>query len=148
MNWRPKKYDPIENFFDWDRPYFGLSFFPLLDKSIAAFSSSWYPAIDVSEDDNNIVVKVDLPGLKKEKIQVLVYQDILTIEGERSAEREEKGKNYHRVERAYGGFQRSIQLGSAVDKDRIKAAYKDGELEIILPKTEESKPKQIRVDVE
>ena len=142
-----KKYDPAENLFDLAESNLGLSFFPLLDKSVTTLARSWYPAIDISEDENNITVRADLPGLKKEKIEVFVDQDILTIKGERNVEREEKNQNYHRVERAYGVFQRSIQLSSAVDKDRIKAVYKDGELEIILPKTEEAKPKQIRVDV-
>jgi len=144
INWRPKNLDLFRDF-DVDDRLFGLTMFPALEKS---FLKGNWPALDVAEDRNNITIKADLPGLRQEDIEVNVDEDdILTIRGERKSEAETKDKNYHKIERAYGAFERSLQLGVAIEKEKVKATYKNGVLEITLPKIEKVKPKQIKVDV-
>ena len=107
----------------------------------------WSPAVDVSEDKDNIYVKAELPGLKQEEINVSLEDDVLTIQGERTSEKEEKDKQYHRIERSYGAFQRAIHLPTVINEESIKATYKNGVLDITLAKKEEAKRKQIKVDV-
>jgi len=109
--------------------------------------SSWLPAVDIVERDADYVVKIEVPGVKKEDIKITVADDVLTIRGEKKQEKESKEKNYHRVERAYGSFQRSFTLPSFVQSDKIKASYDNGVLTIALPKVEEAKPKEIEVKV-
>ena len=109
--------------------------------------NSWSPAIDLFQDKDNVIVKAELTGMKKEDIDVSLHEGTLTISGERKSEEEHReGENY-RSERFYGRFQRSIMLPSAVAADKVNAAYKDGILTITLPKSEEAKPKQIEVNV-
>lgn len=107
----------------------------------------WAPTVDVVERNGNIEVKAELPGMKKEDIKVTVKDNVLSLTGERKLEKEEKDKTYHRIERFYGKFCRSIQLPSDVEADKVKASYKDGVLHITLPKPESAKPKQIDVEV-
>ena len=143
----PKIYEPFRDILGWDDDqFFGLPILPFRDKSLAR-NFAFNPALDVSEEADRFVVKADLPGMDKKDVQVNVQNDILTIKGERKAESEQKGKNYHRVERSYGSFQRSIRLGQAVKSKDIKANYKNGVLEIVLPKSEDSQTKQIDIDV-
>jgi len=108
----------------------------------------WAPSMDVAEIDENIVVTAELPGVKQEDVDVSVTNDILTLKGEKKEEKEVKEKNYHRIERSYGSFQRSVRLPAAVQADKAKAVYKDGVLNITIPKVEEAKPKQIKINVE
>ena len=110
-------------------------------------SSSWIPPVDIYEDENNIVVKADLPGMDQKDIEVKVENNTLIIKGEKKFEDEEKKDNYHRIERFYGTFQRAFTLPDTVDVDKIKASYKNGVLEITIPKKPETKPKQIKVEV-
>lgn len=109
------------------------------------FPSVWSPAVDVAESDNEYLVKVELPGINKEDVKVTVQDSVLTILGEKKQETE--AKNYHRVERSYGSFQRSFTLPSTVKADKVDATFKDGVLTIALPKAEEAKPKEIDVKV-
>lgn len=147
INWKPKSYDLFRDFSDMDDRLFGLTLFPGLERTFPAFKGSW-PTLDIAEDKTNITIKADLPGLKQEEIEVNVDEnDVLTIKGERKAEAESKEKNYHKIERVYGAFERSLQLNTAIDKEKIKATYKNGVLDITLPKIEKAKPKQIRVDL-
>ena len=111
------------------------------------FPSVWTPAVDVAEHDNDYIVKVELPGVAKDDVKITMQDNILTIRGEKKHEKETKEPDYHRVERAYGSFQRSFTLPTTVKNERIEAAYKDGILTITLPKAEEAKPKQIEVKV-
>jgi len=147
IHWKQKTDDPFRDLMDMEDRLFGLTLFPGLDRKSPFLRTGW-PAVDVTEDKNNVIVKADLPGMKQEEIEVNLDQDILTIKGERKIESEKDEKNYHRVERAYGSFERSIQLGSDVDKEKIKASYKNGVLEVVLPKIEREKPKQIKVDIQ
>jgi len=107
----------------------------------------WAPVMDIEEDNDNIMVKAEIPGMKKEDIKVSVRNNVLMISGERKQEKEIKNKTYHRIERYYGKFSRTIALPSEVETDKIKASYKDGVLMVILPKPESKKPQQIDVEI-
>jgi HSP20 family protein len=109
--------------------------------------SGWSPALDVFDDKDNFVVTVELPGLKKEEINLSIHDGVLTVSGERKHEREEKDGGAFRSERSFGKFQRSVTLPAAVDASKVAATYKDGVLTVELPKAEEAKPKQIAVSV-
>ena len=106
------------------------------------------PVVDVFEDKNDIVVKAELPGLDKDNIEVNLTDNTLTIKGEKKKEEEVKEENYYRCERAYGSFVRSVELPKAVHADKVKASFKNGILEVRVPKTEEAKAKEIKVKVE
>ncbi len=110
--------------------------------------SEWYPRMDVVEKDKEILVKMDLPGMEEKDINISVEGNILTISGERRMEKKEDKENYHRIERLYGEFSRSLTLPNTVDVSKINAKYKNGVLEISLPKKEEAKPKKISIKVE
>ena len=103
--------------------------------------------MDIYETDKEIVMKAELPEMQEKDIEIKVEDNILILSGERKMEREVKEENYHRIERAYGSFNRSFTLPRTVDRENIKAAYKDGVLKVLLPKKEEVKPKQIKIDV-
>lgn len=108
---------------------------------------AWMPAVDIRETEDGYIVKADLPGLKKEDIQIDLKDSTLTLKGEKKFEEKVSKDNYIRTERAYGTFVRSFTLPHNVDAEKIKASYKDGVLELTLPKKEEAKPKQIKVEV-
>jgi HSP20 family protein len=105
------------------------------------------PAIDVAEEKDNYVVKAELPGLSKDDVSVTLEDNYLTIRGEKKPESEDKGANYHHKERTYGSFSRTIGLPTTVDAQKISAQFKDGVLQVTLPKSEAAKPKQIEVKV-
>jgi HSP20 family protein len=109
--------------------------------------AEWAPLVDITEDDKEYIIKAELPEVKKEDVKVSLERGVLTISGDRKFEKEEKGKRYHRVERAYGRFVRSFTLPDVADADHVKAEFRDGMLTVHLPKTEKSKPKQIEVQV-
>lgn len=103
----------------------------------------WSPAVDVYEDEKSIVVKADLPDMDEKALDIHVEDGILTLKGERKFEKESKEKNFHRVERSYGSFSRSFALPEDVEHDRIAATYKNGVLEVTVPKAAQ-KPKNVR----
>ena len=105
------------------------------------------PRINVEENDNAWTITAELPGVDKGDVKVNYQDNVLTISGEKKFEKEDKDKNYHRVERSYGKFSRSLNINSAILADKIDASYKDGVLTISLPKAEEAKPKLIDVKV-
>ena len=109
--------------------------------------AEWAPLVDITEDDKEYLIKAELPEVKKEDIKVLVLDDVLSISGERSREKEEKGKKYHRIERAYGSFDRSFTLPEDADGAKIAAEFKEGVLKVRLPKSEKAKPKSVEVKV-
>lgn len=110
--------------------------------------ADWAPTVDIAETESEYLIKVELPEVRKEDVKVSINQGVLTIQGERTAEREEKNKKYHRVERAYGSFARSFTLPEDVDEDGIKARHKDGMLYLHLRKAEEAKPRAIEVKID
>jgi HSP20 family protein len=114
-----------------------------------AFGQAWVPPVDIYEtEDHEVVLKAELPDLKRDDIQLTFENGVLTIKGERKVEQEVRRENFHRNERHFGTFSRSFTLPNTVDASRISAAYKDGVLTVRLPQREEAKPKQINVSVD
>jgi HSP20 family protein len=109
--------------------------------------TTWAPAVDIHENEHELVVKADLPGVEPKDLDIRVENNILTIRGERRFEKKVNEDNYLRVERAYGSFSRSFSLANTVNADGIKADYQNGVLTLNVPKREEAKPKQIKVTV-
>ena len=109
-------------------------------------TGSWAPPVDVAEDAERIHVKVEVPGMDEKDLKVNYQDGLLTISGERQFEKKED-RNYHRIERAYGSFQRTFTLPRTVDGSAISATYNNGVLEIEIPKREEAKPRQIQINV-
>jgi len=109
--------------------------------------TTWAPAVDIYEGENELVVKADLPDVEPEDLDIHVENNLLTIRGERKFEKQADEKEYLRLERAYGSFARSFSLANTVNTEAIKADYKDGVLTLNIPKREEAKPKQIKVNV-
>ncbi len=107
--------------------------------------NSWVPPVDVEQETDRFRIRVDLPGVKRDEIQITVNGDTLTVSGEKKRETETKKDDAYRAERYYGSFSRSLTLPSAVDTNKIEASYKDGVLEITVPKSEEARPKQIKI---
>ena len=110
-------------------------------------SSSFAPAVDVYEDEHNVTLKIEVPGIEEKDIDVRIENNTLTVHGERKIEKEEKEENYRRVERQYGSFTRTFNLPPTVDAEKVLADYDKGVLKITLPKKAEAKPKQIKVNV-
>jgi len=106
---------------------------------------AWMPAVDLREEEKQYVIEADLPGVKKDDIEINIENNVLSLSGERRFENEEKKDAYHRIERTYGKFMRSFTLPVRVDTEKVSATYKDGILEVKVPKTEESLPKKIKV---
>jgi HSP20 family protein len=140
--WTPMRelmnvHDQLNRFFD--------DAFGIMPRGGDFDAGTWAPAVDLREEEGGFVLQADMPGIKKEDIDVHVENNILTIQGERKFESETKKDTYHRIERAYGKFTRSFALPVRVHAEGIKATYKDGILEVSIPKAEESKPKKIAV---
>lgn len=109
--------------------------------------ADWSPLVDVSENDREFIIKAELPEVKKEDVKVLIENGVLLISGERHMEKEEKGRKYHRIERAYGSFERSFTLPENSKPEAMTAEYKDGMLTLTVPKTKEAGPKAIEVKI-
>lgn len=125
-------HDRIQRYFE-DFVNFGFS-----------FTDNFNPRIDISEDDNDINVVAEIPGVKKEDLKITLQDNILTIEGEKKKEEEKKGKNYYRSERVFGSFKRSFTLPTEVDADKVEAKFEDGTLKINLKKLN-PKPKNEKI---
>jgi HSP20 family protein len=113
----------------------------------APFFADWAPPVDISETENEYLIKAELPEVSKENVKVEMLDGVLTIEGERSREKEEKGKKYHKVERSYGKFVRQFALPNTVEATKVAAEFKEGVLNVHLPKTVATKPKMVEVKV-
>lgn len=107
----------------------------------------WFPMLDMKEDSENILVNIEVPGMRKEDIKVTLRGNQLLVSGERRFEKEKKDETYHRIERSYGKFQRIITIPVEVEQSKIKATYENGILSITLPKTEKEKPKEIEISL-
>src|SRR5580700_9542427 len=110
-------------------------------------SPAFAPPVDVYEDDHNLTLKLEVPGIDEKDIDVRIENNTLTVHGERKFEKEEKEENFRRVERQYGSFTRSFSLPQTVDTEKVSATYDKGVLKITLPKKAEAKPKQIKVNI-
>ena len=149
------RFNPARDFFNLDRE-FNRMFNTLNDRfDLARKSDSdekyenavWMPLTDVAEDNDNYYLKADLPGIKKEDVKISFTEGSLSISGERSQEKESKDKKYHRIERSYGKYYRSFNLQEQIKEDNIKAEFKDGQLNVTIPKADEVKPKEIDIKV-
>jgi HSP20 family protein len=112
------------------------------------FLNGWMPSIDLLEEENQLVLKAELPGMKKEDIDISLHGDVLTLSGERKEETAHEKAEVYRAERFLGKFQRTLTLPVAVNGNKVQASYKDGILTVTLPKAEEAKPKQIQIKAE
>lgn len=142
--------DPFRELFELQRginKLFGDNFGDSRERENVALRA-WTPAVDVYEDQNAFLIKLELPEINRNDVKVNLEDNTLSISGERRVENEDKRDNYHRVERSYGQFYRSFTLPPNVDAAAINAQFKDGMLRLTLPKKEEAKPKQIEVKVE
>ena len=107
--------------------------------------TSWLPTVDISETENGYEIRAELPGVSEDDVNVSVTDNVLTVKGEKRQEEETEGKNYHRVERRYGSFQRRFTLPPGVERDDIKAEFGDGVLTLSIPKPEAVKPTEIPI---
>jgi HSP20 family protein len=137
---------------DMERMFGNLFAGTLLDEQLRSRRSAGArePALDmdVYEDNDRIVVKAEMPGMSKDDIQISIADNILTIKGEKKKEEEDTGRDYYRAERAYGAFVRTLPLPAEINPDKVQATFKDGVLEIRLPKSEEAKKREIKVNVQ
>lgn len=142
------RYDPFRDFLGlqqeigrWFERSFGM-------EKPEKVSTSWTPVIDMFEKDNQLVIKTELPGIDAKDVEITVDEELLTIRGERRFEEKAEEKDYYRLERRYGSFERAVTLPAKIKKDEVKATYKEGVLTIILPEAVEIKPKPVKVEVE
>lgn len=110
-----------------------------------ASARRWIPAMDLVETEDNLVLRADLPGMSEDDLNIEIKDGVLTISGERKAEHEEKGEGFHRVERAFGSFSRALSLPDGVNANQVAADFKDGVLEVRVPKPEETKPMRVAI---
>ena len=142
--WNPiREMESAQHRINW---LFGRSLVPFNGEETIS-SSEWSPLVDVSEDDKEYTIKADLPEVKKEDVRVTVEDGTIRITGERKFEKEQKGKRYHRIERSYGSFERSFVLPEGAKTDKVKAEFKDGTLQVHLPKTAQLEVKAVEVPV-
>ena len=116
-----------------------------LGESNGRGSTGWVPLADIYENENDLIVRAELPGVDPEMVDLRVENNVLTIRGERPFEQKVEQENYHRLERSYGTFSRSFTLPATIDADKIRAEYRDGILNLTLPKSEKAKPKRIQI---
>ena len=141
------KWEPLREIDDmFDRYIMSMGWPSRRQELITA--GDWSPRVDISETDNEFLIKAEIPEVKKEDVKVSVDKRVLTIQGERKQEKEEKGKKFHRIERYYGRFIRSFTLPDNVDESNIKATFKDGMLNLQMPKSARTKHNAIEVKVE
>jgi HSP20 family protein len=110
-------------------------------------TTSFVPAVDLYEDEHKVTLKLEIPGINQEDLDISLENNTLSVHGERKFEKEEKEENFHRIERRYGSFARSFSLPNTLDPESVRASYENGVLKIELAKREEAKPKQIKVNV-
>jgi len=125
---------------------FNETFRSLFDRTESGVQR-WAPAVDIYENDQNLVLKAELPGFDPKDVEVRMEDGTLYLKGERKFENDVKKENYHRIERSYGSFARRFSLPGSVNADNVKAEYKDGVLTLTIPKKEEAKPKTIKIQV-
>lgn len=118
-----------------------------LEEATQPFMGGWMPSVDLFEDKDNFVLKAELPGMKKEEIEISLHEGVVSISGERKQEQKHEDAETYRSERFFGRFHRTISLPSPVNGEKVTANYKDGVLTVTLPKSEETKPKQIPINL-
>ncbi len=108
-------------------------------------SSAWAPAVDIYEDENQLVLSAEVPGIEEKDVEIKIEDSTLIIQGERKMQKETKEENYHRIERAYGSFYRSFTLPNYIDQEKIRAEHENGVLKITMPKKPELKPRNVKI---
>jgi HSP20 family protein len=141
------KWDPFREMEDMFDRYSRVIDRPRRGSQEVLAAGDWAPRVDIAETDTEFTIKAEIPEVKKEDVKVTVDSGVLIIRGERKQEKEEKDKKFHRIERYYGSFTRSFTLPDNVDESKIEASFKDGMLNLQIPKTEAAKPKAIEVKV-
>ena len=141
------KWDPFREMEDVFGRYARALSWPRIGNQEGMTTGDWAPRVDIAETDKEFTIKAEIPDVKKEDVKVAVDNGVLTIRGERKQEKEEKDKKFHRVERFYGSFTRSFTLPDNVDESKIEAVFKDGMLNLQIPKTKEGRPKALEVKV-
>ena len=148
--WNPfRAWDPLRDLQDFEQRLataFGRGVAKANGEEAIAMAD-WAPLVDISEDEKEFLVRVELPGLRKEEVKVTVDNGVLTISGERKVEKEEKTRKYHRVERSYGKFERNFTLPDKADGARITAEFKEGMLQVRLPKADKPTDKALEVKI-
>jgi len=144
MRWDP--FRELESLSTRLNQYFGPTMMTRRDADDATFAE-WAPAVDIEETDKEYVMKADLPEVKKEQVKVGIEDGVLSLEGERKQEKEEKTTKFHRVERVYGKFVRRMAVPTDVDEQKVAAEFKDGVLTVHLPKSAIAKPRAVDVKV-
>ena len=146
--WRIQRFDPFRELVDMQAEI-NRTFDPrfVVRPRTAAPERAWAPPIDVYETRDDLVVAVELPGVPEKHIQLSMTGDVLSLRGQRGIAADAREENYHRIERWSGTFERHVQLPIPVQADKIRASYRDGVLEIRLPKLEEVKPREIKIEV-
>ena len=139
------KLNPARSLYNWGDNLF--EDFLNNDRLLNHTRDGWCPAVDITEDDDKYHVRMELPGVTKDDVKISFTDDVLHVSGEKKNEKNEEQKNYHHYERRYGKFERAFRIHSDVIDDKIEATFKDGVLNIELPKAEIAKPKQIEVKV-
>ena len=142
IKWHPVR--GMENLFD---QYAKSLSWPQLGNQEIMTTGDWTPRVDISETDKEFLIKAEIPEVNKEDVKVTVDNGVLTIRGERKQEKEEKNKKFHRIERFFGSFARSFTLPENADEEKIEALFKDGILNLQIPKLSEKKPKGIDVKI-
>jgi len=142
------RYDPFRDLFRLQDQLFKTFGEAYGNREESGLTGAWTPAVDVYEDNDAITLKVELPEVDSKDVDIQVEANQLTIRGERKLENTESRDNYHRIERTYGAFSRSFTLPSTVDTEHISAESRDGVLRVVLPKRAETKPRQIRVQID
>jgi HSP20 family protein len=142
------KYNPLQSEFE-DFPAGLRVFQDSLSRLFSEPSTSrpWTPAVDILENENELVLKADLPEVDPKNVGIQIENGTLTLKGERRFEEQKNGKGYHRIERSYGAFVRAFSLPETVEADKVKADYKNGVLTITLPKKEVAKPRAVNIEV-
>ncbi len=152
--WRPdERWDPFREMerdlaVMWNRMNHLFGPWPMESEGEGVAAAVWTPRVDITEDEKEYLIKAELPEVKKDEVKVLVREGRLTLSGERKAEKEEKGRKYHRLERTFGAFERSFTLPVDADPAKITSSFKDGVLNVRLPKVPGAAPKTIEVKVE
>ncbi|TFH15195.1 MAG: Hsp20/alpha crystallin family protein [Lentisphaerales bacterium] len=142
IRWRPGAEDMFRGILDWENE--GSRLFGVAPRG-AEERSVWAPNVDVYEENGELVVRADVPGFKKDQVEIHVDDGILSVSGEKKDEKEEKGKNFYRTERSYGRFERRFELPAGTPEDKIKASLEEGVLTVRLPKAIEVKPDRKRI---
>lgn len=107
---------------------------------------AWYPAVDLSESENEYTLVAELPGMTKDDVKITLNDNTVTLRGEKKAEKKTKEENWHHIERTYGAFERSFTLGTSVDREKVKARFENGVITLTLPKAESSRTREINID--